>query len=140
RDDWYKDGKAINRRLEKEERAEKLRLLARVLVDDVTGEVSVALSGESIGDLQRLELELSHPTLSRLDQKIALERRELTGLFRGELRAAARGRWYAILTPGEAGEEGSPDGSWQLTRSVQLPSSDAIVFGSGLGSGLGDGS
>jgi hypothetical protein len=131
RDDWYKDGKAINQRLEKEHNAVRLNLLAKIRVDDVTGEVSVDLSGDSVADLARLELELSHPTLSRLDQTIVLVRRELSGLYRGELSATARGRWYAILRPARAKDEAAAEAGWQLTQSIQLPSSDAIVLGEG---------
>ncbi len=57
----------------------------------------------------------------------------------GELSTAARGRWYAILRPASsparagarAQAESSPESSWQLTQRIQLPASDAIVFGDG---------
>ena len=59
-DNYYEAGKGINRSLDRELLAQKLRLQASVHLDDLTGEVDLRLAGNS--NPQNLELNPISPT------------------------------------------------------------------------------
>jgi hypothetical protein len=114
RDDWYKDGMAINRRFEREQRASALGIAATGRFDFVTGEVWLELSGDETGDLSELVLELSHPTRSERDTRLTLQR-TADGSFRGALEAPLSGRrFYVRLEPVLA------DPSWRVSGPLEL--------------------
>jgi hypothetical protein len=114
RDDWYKDGMAINRRIEGEERAASLGIRAEGRFDFVTGEVWLDLSGSETEDLGAIVLELSHPTRAERDALLTLVRTP-DGSYRGSLEAPLQGRrFYARLEPSEPGSE------WRLHGTLEL--------------------
>lgn len=106
-DEYYKDGLAINRQLEKKQRAQELEISARLRFDKslvtahITGPVP---AGE-------LKLLMSHPLESDQDFGISLTQVE-TGIYRGELAQAIAPRWHWTLE--QEGEQG-----WRLDGSVQ---------------------
>ena len=111
RDDWYKDGMAINRRLEQEELARSLGISATGRIDFVTGEISLSLVGD---EAPTLLLELSHPTRSDRDVALTLER-DASGIYRGALEEPLRGqRFYARL------ESRAPERAWRITGPLEL--------------------
>jgi hypothetical protein len=111
RDDWYKDGKAINQSLARDDAAARLGLAAAVTVDALTGDLSVQLRHDT-RDFVRpatLTLAFSHPTLAGADQNVALTLRN--GIFHGLLKAPLQGRFHVEL--------GSPE--WRLRGSREFP-------------------
>ncbi len=128
KDDWYKEGQAINRTLARDQRARDLGLSVALKVDALTGEVSVALRGPAQARPSSLALELQHPTRKELDQTLALSWVEHQGVFRGQLTHAAKGAWYATVSPGESSDpEAARAGErWRLVRKIFLPTQTAI--------------
>ncbi|MDF3031817.1 MAG: hypothetical protein K0R03_2375 [Moraxellaceae bacterium] len=111
RDDWYKEGKAINQSIARDSAATRLGLAAGLRIDAVTGEVIVNLRQKNAAAVQpaTLTLNFSHPTLASADQSLTLARRD--GSYRGQLAQPLKGR-YAV-------ELGSPE--WRLTGVRDFP-------------------
>lgn len=125
-DEYYKDGLAINRQLEKQRRASDLGLSAEIRVHE--RRVQLRLEGDasdtslqrsaSSGRPQRtdsrdetsgLRLTLSHPLEADRDFQVALERRA-PGLYGATMPAQVAPNWHWILE--------SPDGDWRLDGSL----------------------
>ena len=102
-DDYYKEGLAINQRLEREARADALQIAAEVRLEPSTGVVSLALQGQTPSALQ---LRFVHPTRSDLDQQLQMLP-DATGRYHGLVTTLQPGRWDLILQP--------EDGQWRVT-------------------------
>jgi hypothetical protein len=110
RDDWYKDGKAINQSIARDVAAETYDLAAAVAVDALTGDVTVDLRhGDGFTPPATLTLLFAHPTQAAADQTVALTRRQ--GRYHGQLQRELAGRYHLEL--------GAPD--WRLRGSRTLP-------------------
>ena len=109
-DDYYKQGKQINRVLARDRLAHELGLVAGVRLE-ADGRVEVRFAPEvSVVPGDDIELVLVHATRPGLDQRVLL-RREDTRLLAGELRLDGSGRWNVYLQ--------TPD--WRLTGSLHYP-------------------
>ncbi len=106
-DDYYREGRAINRRLERDAAAARLGLSA-VIARGADGSVVVDLDAAPGAELPAtLSLALVHATRAELDRRV-----ELTAIGAGRYVAAAErlpesGRWHLVL------EE--PQRRWRLT-------------------------
>lgn len=110
RDDWYKEGKAINQDLGRDTRATRLGMAAEVRIDDLTGEISVRLRQAATASLPgKLTVYFSHPTQASADQMLVLARSG--DAFRGQLPHALSGRFYV--------EVGTPE--WRLLGTRTFP-------------------
>ena len=121
RDDYYRHGLELNRRIDRAEAARRLGLVAELeLLPD--GGIEVSISPER-GLPATLELLLTHPTDNRLDSRARLAELD-PGHYVGQLDAATAGKRYVHL-----GEPG-PDSAWALrgtlagTRATLLPAAD----------------
>ncbi len=129
RSDWYREGTAINQRLELEREASRLGVEATLRIENSAGEISIELPSETLRSLRTLRLELSHPTQAERDRTFFLSRTS-HGDFRAALGQPIEGRWYATLAPAEEDASGSvPAGSWQLSQRITLPAPDGIQLG-----------
>ena len=105
-DEYYKDGLAINRKLEKKDRASELGISATLRVE---GQDVIVLTSGPVHD-SRLQLQLSHPLESNRDFNVALMQ-SIPGEYRGRLSAEIAPRWHwALLSEGEQ--------PWRLDGSV----------------------
>ena len=105
-DEYYKDGLAINRKLEKKDRATELGISATLQVD---GQEVIVLTSGPVHD-SRLQLQLSHPLESNRDFNVALVQ-SVPGEYRGRLSADIAPRWHwALLSEGER--------PWRLDGSI----------------------
>lgn len=111
-DDYYKDGLAINRQLEKQRTASELGISAAVSV--LERRLQVRLSNDEFSD--RLELRLSHPLEADRDFVVDLARLA-PAMYGAELPSAVEPNWHWILT--------DPAGRWRLDGSL----SDADFVG-----------
>ena len=127
-DDYYRDGLAINRRLESEAVAEKLRIGAELRFDGVTGGFQLRLHGKDTAGIEGLQLALSHPTRADRDTEVRL-RRGADRVFRGSVDAPLTGRWYATLHP--APTEGGAAPLWRINQPVRFVSDAPIALGAG---------
>jgi len=129
-DRYYDSGIAINQRLAAEANAERLKIRATLAIDELTGEVRIALSGDIDALPARLSLKLSHATQASRDAAVTLSKIE-TERFYGQLETQLSGRYYAILRPSNETVE-APDGTleaWRLQREIRLPSRVPFTLG-----------
>jgi len=119
RDDYYKEGLAINRRLEQEAYAREHGISAELRYDPATLGVELRLVGAARAEAQ-LTLSIVHPTDDHRDQSIRLQAAG-DGVFVGKATEALDGKRYLLLQHGESGEN-----AWRL-RGTLLPASPAAV-------------
>lgn len=108
-DDYYREGKAINRQLARDDAARKLGLQARIAAAEGGG-IEIRLSGTGPVAAPFLTLRLVHATRAELD-RIATLSSVGGGVYRsaqGELPTS--GRWNVLLE--------DPDRTWRLTGAV----------------------
>ena len=105
-DEYYKDGLAINRQLEKKQRAEQQGISASL--EFSATDVTVSLSGNETAN--QLQLMLSHPLESDRDFTTVLIR-SAPGVYLGRLPRSVAPRWHWTLE--RTGDEG-----WRLDGSL----------------------
>lgn len=111
RDDWYKDGKAINLDMAREQRAQALQLSADLTVDALTGEIIVQLqAGKDTPPPRQLQLSFSHATLSERDQHLLLRQQSGTR-YTGLLQRPLDGHFSVELDGGD----------WRLLEDSHFP-------------------
>jgi len=106
-DDYYKNGLAINRQLEKKQRAEARGISARLQFSGDT--VSVLTAGPV--DAGQLQLLLSHPLEADRDFAVILTRRG-PGVYSGKLQQTVAPRWHWTL-------QSQQTGGWRLDGAVE---------------------
>jgi hypothetical protein len=94
-DDYYKQGLAINRVLERGARARLLGVEATAAFDNDANTVSVAVTSHAPA-LPRLRLTLVHPTRPGVDQSILLTR-GADGRYAGRIDASRAANWNLTL-------------------------------------------
>jgi hypothetical protein len=96
-DDYYKQGLAINRTLERDSRARALGLRAEITLSPERKQVEVRLSGSKQAVLPlKLRLRIAHPTKAGLDRMIVLEGAS-AGRYLVAMPALPEGRWLVTL-------------------------------------------
>ena len=111
-DDYYKEGKAINMTMHRDERARELGYQAHIVVPGVGGQVALAF-GVSAPPVQEIKLSLHHPTRSGFDRQIVLAK-NAHGLFTGTMPRVEPGRWSVILE--DKSQAWRLTGDWQAGR------------------------
>jgi hypothetical protein len=106
-DEYYKNGLAINRQLEKKQRAHSQGIAAQLSFHDTS--VVVSLTGP-VND-ESLHLLLSHPLEADKDFELTLIR-SYQGVYQGKLEQVIAPRWHWTL------EVQQPNG-WRLDGAVQ---------------------
>ncbi|MCB1700734.1 MAG: FixH family protein [Pseudomonadales bacterium] len=96
-DEYYKDGLAINRQLEKKQRSQELGITAQVQFTD--GHVTARVAGPV--DAASLRLLLSHPL--EADRDFALDLARIApGIYQTTMPSAVAPRWHWTLTLDQA--------------------------------------
>jgi hypothetical protein len=112
-DDYYKAGLAINRTLEREQRAQELGLQARARWQAAQQRLELHLRNPRSAAPSRLILKLIHPTRAGFDFRIPLLQQR-GGHYLGLLPVTPiAGHWNLVLEP--------EDGSWRLSGRARLP-------------------
>lgn len=114
RDDYYKEGLAINQRLEAESNARARGIEAQLSYDATTLAIELRLDGAT--PVQELSLAIVHPTDDERDQAVVLQAAG-NGLYRGRVAAALDGKRYILLE-----HEDGLQGAWRL-RGTFVPGS-----------------
>ncbi|MET1253851.1 FixH family protein [Aliikangiella maris] len=73
KDDYFKEGLAINQSIEKLQKAKTLNLSANITTDQSSQLITLKLTGNH-SNIQSLQLIFSHPTQANLDQAVSLEK------------------------------------------------------------------
>ncbi len=106
-DDYYKEGLAINQRIERDLHATTLGISANVMLGGESKEIRLFLSSTEGAQLpSELVFRLMHPTHSGADEQVRLQVSG-DGFYAGALAHAISGRWHVVV------EE--PNGQWRLT-------------------------
>jgi hypothetical protein len=105
-DEYYKDGLAINRKLEKIEQATLLGVSANLAFE---GDQVVVTTDGPVNDAQ-LQLHLSHPLEADRDFTVTVVQ-STPGQYRGRLVARVEPRWHWALV-----SDGEP--AWRLDGSI----------------------
>ncbi|MDD3517752.1 MAG: FixH family protein [Chromatiales bacterium] len=108
--DYYKEGRAINQVLEREQFARELGLTADLRLE--AGELSLRLDSRVALPEQNLHLKVLHPTRANKDLDIALVSLG-EGRYSARLDQVVAGSWYLHLEPA--------DRSWRLSGRMQVP-------------------
>lgn len=114
-DDYYKQGLAINRTLDRETAAAALGVEAHVVFGADGSKVRVYLKGESAP--ARLTLRFAHATKAGLDQTVALAR-TTGGWYEASITSMAGGKWKLLLEDPAAG--------WRVSGIRQAGSDDTV--------------
>ncbi len=108
-DDYYRQGLAINRTIDRERRAVQLGLHGELTYDPHTGLARVRLSGI---DIRRVELRLVHPSRARFDIQGELHQ-DISGGLSGTIGFPRAADWRVLVEPA--------DGAWRLSGRLLLP-------------------
>lgn len=111
-DAYYKEGLAINRQLEKKQRAYELQVAVRIRFSE--GSVTAEIEGPVTEPA--LKLSLSHPLEADQDFSTSLSR-VAPGLYRGPLQQNVAPRWHWTL-------ESLTDDPWRLDGAIHASEID----------------
>lgn len=121
-DNYYEAGKGINRSLDRELLAQTLQLRAKVHLDELTGEVELHLTGNSLP--ATLELNLISPTQPEKDRKIALTLSSTEqGRYVGQLGDKVEGRRFVELLGSQ------DDHVWRMFEEEQVSHDKNLLLG-----------
>lgn len=121
-DDYYKDGLAINRTLDRDRAAQTLHVKAQLMVGDDPTHLRLMLQGGQSGTLpQHLRLKLLHPTRAGMDQVVDLTQRG-EGYYEGALNSLGPARWRLVLE--------DTDKKWRLTGTWHVPRDNTVALDS----------
>lgn len=95
KDDYYKEGKAINRSLERGKMAASMGLQANMALHG--GNVRLLLDESKVPPRQPLVLNLYHATLPGRDQSVTLT--NAGAGWAGQIEPLSAGKWYVHLLP-----------------------------------------
>ena len=112
-DDYYKQGLAINRVLERGQQARLLGIRASVTFDHARDAVAVQLSSHAPFPRQ-VRLRLVHPTRAGMDRSVMLSQTS-KGRYEGQLDPAGAGIWIVSLEDDRA--------SWRVEGRWHVPES-----------------
>lgn len=103
-DDYYKEGRAINQRLEKDDQAKALGVSLQSSIKKSVGGHRIELqfaAKPGTAAPQSIHLLLSHPTLNHRDVKATLVKSG-AATYTTEVPGLAAGKWYAQLEDSES--------------------------------------
>lgn len=116
-DDYYKEGKSINERLDKIVKAQSLGITSLLKVEEGNIELRFLSGQPSTGEA--LKLDFFHVTQESKDFNVFLTR-DASGIYRNNEVFPIQGKWRIRLTP--------IDESWKIQRSINLPQRNAFSF------------
>ena len=123
-DNYYRDGLAINQRLEQDQLAVNMGLSAAIQLDNESGELFVTINSSEVNGSEvtasTLSLQLLHPTDKNRDRKMVLSSMS-PGRYRVDLDAQLLHRYYLRLLP-------EPNGEWRLSGEINFSDSDRVTL------------
>jgi hypothetical protein len=118
-DNYYREGLAINQRLEQDQQASAMNLSAVVKADPESGELFVSLAGSVVVE-GKLILQLLHPTDEKRDKKFLLSTIS-PGHYRADLDTKLNHRYYLRLFP-----ESNP--VWRLNGEINFSHDNQVTL------------
>lgn len=123
-DNYSREGRMYNERLEQDQRARDLNLQAQLEVDPEAGEVWLTLTGERSPD--NLMLLIQHPTEADLDQAIRLSRVG-AGRYRGDLDYPLAHHRYLQLFAGDSAAQRTA-AEWRLKGELDFSLAQSVLL------------
>lgn len=117
-DDYYKEGRTINSRLDKIENAKRLNISTGITVNS-DGGIQLRFESGKPRSNEALRLNLYHVTLKNRDVEVLLSS-DASGVYRGFTDLPLQGKWRVTLLP--------VDESWKIQQVISLPRADEIRF------------
>lgn len=111
RENWYKDGMAINQRMDKQLKAKELGIKAALTYDKKSGALFVATANVDTQTDTELTLHLIHPTLKDKDRTLQMFLAP-NNQFYTKLDGVPQGFYYLLLT--------TPTEQWEIDSSVNF--------------------
>lgn len=116
-DDYYKEGMAINQRLQRDHRASSLGLHADVMRSGLNVRLMLSAAAGQVELPAAIVLHLTHPTRAGQDQAVEMIS-EGAGFYDGKLTADITGRWLVMIE--------DPAGQWRLQGEWQADSEEPL--------------
>ncbi|MFT6387632.1 MAG: hypothetical protein ACJAUP_001004 [Cellvibrionaceae bacterium] len=124
-DNYYKEGRMINMRIDEDVLAQKLGIIAEIQFDVEINELSLRLKQTNSSLPEKLKLEFSHPVQAELDYSLILNRVG-ANQYQAELSAQPlRYRWYLRLLPLEQAEV---DERWRLRGEINFSDTQTVIL------------
>ena len=128
KDNYYKDGLAINRYLKEDQLAELRAITAQLQFLPASKKVKILLGGDHGNDSQLLILYFIHPVNASKDFQLPLQM-NTSGNYEQSVLKLELTRWYLQLSPADA----SPDQRWRIRGEINLATaSEATLASSNL--------
>lgn len=122
-DDYYKQGLAVNQRIERDHEAARLGLSGELMLGVDGRQLRLVLDGRSpFLPPKTLVLTLSHPTRAGLDQRLELGMRD-DGVYGAVLTKPVAGRWNVAVQDSAA--------KWRLVGGWNIDASPALRLSPG---------
>lgn len=115
-DNYYKEGLAINRVLERDQAAAKGGYRAELMLSQDAVRVRAHLIGAAP---ERLRLSLVHPTRAELDRSVELHPLQ-AGWYEGEIGLTAAPRWRVVLEDAQR--------TWRLTGEWRTSETEVLIL------------
>jgi hypothetical protein len=120
KDDYYKEGLAVNADKARKQMAETLGIQAQCEIETNTGQVSITLNDAAIGDFEKFILKLIHPTRAHNDMTIPVEKTS-ANTFTGKLTLQVQpGYWWVRMAP--------ENDSWYIEGRIKLPADKTLLL------------
>ena len=117
-DDYYRQGKEINRVLARDQAAAGKGLESRVELDDVHHELHIQLTTQATEKFpENIEIKFLHATRAGLDRSLVIPRRA-DGTYRAPLPELALGHWNVQLAAQD----------WRLVGSLFVPGDRQLIL------------
>ena len=132
-DNYYKEGRMINMRVDEDRVATELGLSGEIFFDHEVGDVVLTLkkSDDTYVWPQQLQLYLDHPMEADNDRVIPLVH-VVDGRYQGELQSTLQNHWYLRLMPLGAEQGDKPvQGAWRIVAEVDFSKGNHLSFGTG---------
>ena len=117
-DDYYKEGRTINARLDKIENAKKLNISTGLAIS-TDGKIALSFDSGQPRSSEALKLTFYHVTLKNRDIEVLLTS-DASGVYRGFTEQLLQGKWRITLLP--------VDENWKIQQVVTLPQKNEIRF------------
>ena len=120
KDDYYKEGLAVNQDKARKKMAVDLGIQANCVIDTQTGSIKITLNDASVGHLDKLVAKMIHPTRANNDMSIQLS--PIDGkTFIGEVSMDVKpGYWWIRLSP--------ENDSWYVEGRIRLPNEQLVLL------------
>lgn len=129
-DNYYREGRMYNDRLEQDQLAASLEVSAQIQFDLETGEVFLTLAmnaqPDQVVDVKSLVLLIQHPTEADLDQVVILTATG-DGKFRGDLDLGLHYSRYLQLFPGDSAVDRAT-AKWRLKSQVDFEKAQSLTM------------